>query len=191
MTPAVFLLALVTAERLGELCLARRNTKALLASGAFEVAPRHYPLIVSLHALWLAGLWVFGWANPINLPWLVIFLALQALRGWVLATLGRRWTTRIIILPGAPLVATGPYRLLSHPNYLVVIGEIAVLPLCLGLPWFALVFTAANIAILTIRIRAENAALAGCRHGDNRRTGHALDQGDVVNELTGGAAPLP
>ena len=128
MTPAVFLLALVTAERLGELCLARRNTKALLASGAFEVAPRHYPLIVSLHALWLAGLWVFGWANPINLPWLVIFLALQALRGWVLATLGRRWTTRIIILPGAPLVATGPYRLLSHPNYLVVIGEIAVLP---------------------------------------------------------------
>jgi len=184
-TPAVLLLALVTAERLGELALARHNTKALRANGAFEVASWHYPLIVIVHALWLAGLWVFGWANPINLTWLVIFLALQGLRGWVLATLGGRWTTRIIILPGASLVTTGPYRLLSHPNYLVVIGEIAALPLCLGLPWFALIFTVANMAILTIRIRAENAALAGFRHGNNRRADETLDLGDGVNELAG------
>ncbi len=135
MTPAVILLAFVTAERMAEIWLSRRNTRALLASGAIEVAPGHYPLIVLLHALWLAGLWAFGRAGPLNYVWLAIFLALQGLRFWVLMTLGRRWTTRIIALPGIPLVATGPYRFLSHPNYLVVVGEIATLPLCFGLPW--------------------------------------------------------
>ena len=163
MTPAAILLALVTLERLAELWLARRNTKALLASGAVEFAPGHYPLIVLLHAFWLAGLWVLGWQNPVNNVWLVIFLLLQFLRVWVLATLGPRWTTRIIVLPGLPLVARGPYRWLSHPNYVVVVGEIAILPLCLGLPWYALAFSIANAAVLTIRIRAENAALTGVR----------------------------
>jgi methyltransferase len=91
------------------------------------------------------------------------FLALQVLRSWVLLTLGRRWTTRIMVLPSAPLVATGPYRLLSHPNYAVVVCEIAVLPLCLGMHWYALVFSVANAAILVVRIRAENAALIGLR----------------------------
>jgi len=162
-TPAVVLLAFVTAERLAELRLARRNTAALLAKGAFEVAPGHYPLIVLLHALWLSGLWLIGWAHPLSRNWLVVFLALQVFRAWVVLTLGRRWTTRIIVLPDAPLVSNGPYRFLSHPNYAVVIGEIAVLPLCLGLPWYAAVFSAANAVILTIRIRAENAALAGLR----------------------------
>ena len=163
MTSAIVLLGLVTAERLGELWLARRNTATLLAQGAFEVAPGHYSLIVLLHACWLLGLWVIGWGHPLSRPWLMIFLALQVLRSWVLLTLGRRWTTRIIVLPGAPLVATGPYRLLSHPNYAVVVCEFAVLPLCLGLPWYALVFSVANAAILAVRIRAENAALIGLR----------------------------
>jgi methyltransferase len=160
---AVLLLGLVTAERLAELWLARRNTAALLAQGAFEVAPGHYPLIVLLHASWLLGLWLIGWTHPLSRFWLVIFLALQVLRAWVLLTLGRRWTTRIIVLPNAPLVASGPYRLLSHPNYVVVICEIAVLPLCFGLPWYALVFSTANAMILAIRIRAENAALVRMR----------------------------
>jgi hypothetical protein len=115
-TPEVLLLALVTAERLAELWLARRNTAALLAKGAYEVAPGHYPLIVLLHALWLSGLRLIGRAHPLSGYWLVIFMALQVLRVWVLLTLRRRWTTRIIVLPGAPLVANGPYRLLSHPN---------------------------------------------------------------------------
>ena len=168
MTPAVVLLAFVTAERLIELWLARRNTAALLANGAFEAAPGHYPLIVLLHALWLAGLWLIGRASPLSPGWLVIFLALQVLRVWVLMTLGRRWTTRIIVLPGAPLVANGPYRLLSHPNYLVVICEIAALPLCFGLPFYALVFSVANAMILAIRIRAENAALIGSRYGQSK-----------------------
>lgn len=160
MTPAAILLTLVTLERLAELWLARRNTKALLAHGALEFSPGHYPLIVLLHALWLAGLWWWGWQQPLNMAWLAIFILLQVLRVWVLATLGPRWTTRIIVQPGLSLVASGPYRWISHPNYVVVIGEIAVLPLCVELPWYALAFSLANAAVLTIRIRAENAALA-------------------------------
>ena len=164
MTAAALLLALVTAERLGELWLARRNTTALIAGGAVEHAPGHYPFIVLLHTAWLAGLWLLAWSAPINMFWLGMFLILQILRVWTLATLGPRWTTRIIVQPGKPLVARGPYKWISHPNYVVVIGEIAVLPLCLGLPWYALAFSLANAAVLTIRIRAENAALAGTRH---------------------------
>ncbi|MGK2950793.1 MAG: isoprenylcysteine carboxyl methyltransferase family protein [Thiobacillus sp.] len=159
MTAAALLLALVTTGRLGELWLARRNTAALLSRGAVEVAPGHYPLIVALHTAWLAVLWVYGAAQPINPFWLVVFIVLQGARVWVLTTLGRRWTTRIIVLPGARLVARGPYRYMSHPNYFVVICEIAVLPLCLGLPWVALVFSILNAVVLTIRIRAENAGL--------------------------------
>lgn len=164
MTPAALLLGAVTAERIAELFLARRNTAALLAKGAVEVAPGHYPAIVVMHALWLANLWIFGTSRVINPAWLAVFLSLQVLRAWVLMTLGPRWTTRIIILPGAPLVTSGPYRILSHPNYLVVVGEIAVLPLCLGLPWLALIFSAANAILLWIRIRAETIALTGPTH---------------------------
>lgn len=160
MTPAIGLLALVTAERMGELWLARRNTTALLARGGYEVAPNHYPWIVLLHAAWLAGLWAEGWSQPIVPAWLALFLVLQLGRVWVLATLGRRWTTRIIVVPNMPLTTGGPYRFARHPNYLVVIGEIAVLPLCLGLPWFALVFSLGNLAVLAIRVREENESLA-------------------------------
>ena len=160
MTPAAALLGFVTAERLAELWLARRNTATLLAAGASEVSPGHYLLIVLLHGAWLAGLWLLGWNNPVDPVWLAAFVLLQAGRVWVLATLGGSWTTRIIVLPGARLVTTGPYRFVSHPNYAVVVGEIAVLPLCLGLPWFALAFSLLNAAVLTIRIGAENAALA-------------------------------
>jgi methyltransferase len=162
--PAAILLALVTLERLAELWLARNNTRALLARGGVEAAARHYPLIVGLHAAWLAGLWIFGAGQLVNPLWLAVFLVLQCLRLWVLATLGRRWTTRIVILPGAPLVTGGPYRFLSHPNYAVVIGEFAVLPLALGMPWYALAFSVANAVVLWIRIRAENVALAPSRH---------------------------
>jgi methyltransferase len=171
-TPAALLLAAVTAERIAELFLARRNTAALLKKGAVEVAPQHYPAIVLMHALWLASLWILGATRVINPAWLAVFLSLQGLRAWTLMTLGPRWTTRIIILPGAPLVTNGPYRIVSHPNYLVVVGEIAVLPLCLGLPWLALVFSAANAILLWIRIRAETSALTGlapCRTRLNMR----------------------
>ncbi len=161
MIGSIVLLAFVSAERVAELFLAKRNTARLLGRGAKEFAPGHYPLIVALHATWLIGLWLLAWNRPIQWIWFGVFAALQVLRVWVLATLGERWTTRIIILPGASLVKTGPYRFLSHPNYTVVIGEIAVLPLVFGLAWFALVFSILNGIVLFIRIEAENAALAG------------------------------
>lgn len=164
MTAAVLLLTLVTLSRLGELVLARRNTLVLLSKGAAELAPGHYPAIVALHTLWLGALWIFGMGQPIDVFWLAIFLVLQVGRVWVLTTLGTRWTTRIIVVPGERLVARGPYRYVNHPNYIVVIGEIAVLPQCLGLTWVAVVFTVLNAAVLTIRISAENAGLEIARH---------------------------
>ena len=163
MTAAMWLLAFVTAERLGELVVARRNTAALLAAGGYEVGASHYPFIVVLHATWLVGLWVLGSDNALQWGWVAVFAILQVLRFWTLFTIGRRWTTRIIVVPGETLVARGPFRFFPHPNYAVVVGEIAVLPLCLGLPWFALVFTVLNAAMLYVRINAESAALAEAR----------------------------
>ena len=160
-TLAVAVLLFVTLQRLGELVLAQRNTAWLKAQGAVEHAPGHYPLIVLTHAAWLIGLWWFARDNAVDLGWLALFFVLQLLRVWVLVTLGRRWTTRIIVLPGAPLVRRGPFRFLSHPNYAVVAGEIAVLPLAFGLPLFAAIFTVLNAAVLFVRIRAENASLRG------------------------------
>jgi methyltransferase len=162
-TSAEFILGLVTLQRAGELVLSHFNTRRLLARGAVEEAPRHYPLMVAVHAAWLISLWAFGYDRPINIIALLFYLALQILRFWVMRTLGARWTTGIIVLPGQKLVSAGPYRVLSHPNYAVVIGEIAVLPLVLGLPWLAVAFTILNAVVLMIRIRAENRALAGSR----------------------------
>ena len=160
MTGAAMLLAAVTLQRLAELVWARRNTARLLARGAQEIGAEHYPLIVTLHATWLIALWIFGHAQPLNMLALACYLLLQLLRGWIMATLGARWTTRILVLPGEPLVMRGPYCYLSHPNYAVVTGEIALLPLTLNLPWLALIFTVLNAAVLSLRIRTENRALA-------------------------------
>ena len=160
MTLAAIILALVTLQRLGELVVARHNSRALLARGAYEVGATHYPFIVALHTAWLAALWIFGRSQPVNLLALAAFVALQGLRVWVLSTLGSRWTTRILVLPGEPLIARGPYRYLSHPNYVIVVGEIALLPLALHLPMIALVFTVLNAVVLVIRIRTEARALS-------------------------------
>jgi methyltransferase len=160
---AVAILAYVTLERLFELVFAGRNTRRLRARGAREYGAGHYPLIVAVHALWLVTLWVLAPWRTVDAFWLALYVLLQAARLWVLATLGPRWTTRIIVLPGEDLVREGPYRLINHPNYWVVIGEIAVLPLVFGLPWVALVFTILNAAVLWVRIREENRALASAR----------------------------
>ena len=128
MTAAEIILALVTAQRGAEPILSRHNTRKLMAQGAIEVAPGHYPLVVAVHAAWLAALWIFGHGEPVDESALAVYLALQALRAWVMMTLGVRWTTRVIVLPNAPLVAGGPYRYLRHPNYAVVAGEIACCP---------------------------------------------------------------
>jgi len=158
-TAAEVILALVTAQRGAELVLSHHNTQRLMARGAVEITPGHYPLMVAVHASWLVALWAFGHDQPVNSIALAAYVALQGLRVWVMTTLGSRWTTRIIVLPNAPLVARGPYRYLRHPNYAVVSGEIAILPLMLGLPWLAVLFTALNALVLFIRIRAESRAL--------------------------------
>jgi len=160
MSFAAVILALVTLQRIGELALARYNTSRLLARGAIEIGANHYPLVVAVHAAWLIALWVWGQDQEVNLPVLALFVAMQGLRLWILATLGPRWTTRIIVLPDEPLVVSGPYRYFSHPNYAVVVAEIALLPLALHLPLLAVIFTALNAAVLVIRIRAEARALA-------------------------------
>jgi methyltransferase len=151
----------VAVERLIELWYARRNTQALLAAGGVEVGRGHYPLIVALHAAWLVAIFL---AVPpeasISWPLIAVFVVLQGLRVWVLASLGRYWTTRIITVPGAPLVRRGPYRFVSHPNYIVVAAEIAVLPLAFGAWMIALVFSALNAGILAWRIGVESKALA-------------------------------
>jgi len=159
MNAAVLILALVTAQRLAELIVSRRHTRALLARGAYEVGAGHYPLIVAVHAGWLAALWWLAPGQPVLWPLIGLFVLLQGARLWVLATLGERWTTRIIVLPGALLVARGPFRFVRHPNYIVVIAEIALLPLAFGLWQVALIFSLLNAAVLTIRIRAEEKAL--------------------------------
>ena len=161
MNLAVIILAYVTLERLAELWLARRNTQRLLAQGAREHGAGHYPVIFAVHAAWLVTLWFLAPGRGVDMFWLAMFVLLQFARFWVIATLGPRWTTRIIVLPEAPLVREGPYRFLSHPNYWVVAGEIAVLPLVFGLPWVALGFTILSAAVLWIRVREENRALRG------------------------------
>ena len=163
MTPVHFILAAVTLQRAIELVISSYNTRNLKARGAVEVAPRHYPSIATVHAAWLISLWVFGHDQPVSIIALLVYLFLQGFRFWVMWTLGSRRTTRIIVLPGQSLVSAGPYRFLSHPNYAVVAGEIAVLPLVLGLPALTVIFTILNAAVLAIRIPAENRALAASR----------------------------
>ena len=160
MSFASIILALVTLQRLGELALSRYNTKRLLARGAIEVGANHYPLVVAVHAAWLGTLWIWGRHQDVDLAALAPFIALQGLRLWILATLGARWTTRVIVVPGEPLVASGPYKYFSHPNYAVVVAEIALLPLALHLALLALIFSGLNAVVLIVRIRTEARALS-------------------------------
>ncbi|MBV9557307.1 MAG: hypothetical protein JO254_09515 [Pseudolabrys sp.] len=154
-----WLVAFLIVQRLAELVLAQRNTSRLIAQGGVEFGRPHYLLMVALHASWLAALIAAGHARPINPIWLAVFIALQAGRVWVIASLGPRWTTRIIVLPGAAPIAAGPYRFVRHPNYIIVALEIAVVPLALGLPGLAVIFSLANAAMLYVRIKVENEAL--------------------------------
>lgn len=158
---AYIVIGLVVLQRLAELVHAERNTRALKARGAVEVGRAHYPLIVLLHAGWLVAVtFLLPKDVRINWPLIAVFVVLQGLRVWVLATLGPYWTTRIITLERAPLVRRGPYRFVNHPNYLVVSAEILVLPLAFGEWQVAIVFTVLNALVLAWRIHQENAALA-------------------------------
>jgi methyltransferase len=161
-SPLVWILALVAAQRLGEIAIAAANTRRLLNQGAREVGRAHYPLFILLHGSWLAAI---AATTPIDRqpywPLIWVFVALQFARAWVVLTLGRYWTTRIITLDAAPLVRRGPFRFVRHPNYCVVVAEIAVLPLAFGDWPVAIVWSILNALLLQHRIRIEAAALAG------------------------------
>ena len=159
MTLPYIIMLFVTLQRLSELVIASRNTGALRAQGAIEIGRGHYPAMIALHGSWLLVLWLTVGGRAVNLTLLAVLAVLQALRVWVLATLGRRWTTRVIVLPGAPLVTNGPFRWMRHPNYCIVVAEIAVLPLVFGLVWVAVVYTLLSAAMLRVRIRSESRAL--------------------------------
>jgi methyltransferase len=160
-SPLVWILALVIAQRLGELVLAAHNSRRLLARGAREVGAAHYPLFILLHASWLVAIAV---VTPLSRQpvWILIgvFVALQAARVWVIATLGPYWTTRVITLDGAPIVRSGPYRFVRHPNYWVVTAEVAVLPLAFGDWAVALIWSLLNALLLRHRIGVETAAIS-------------------------------
>ncbi len=155
---------LAALQRLAELGLSRRNTRRLLAAGGTETGARHYRLFVTLHGAWLAALFFLVPPEaPAEWRLLGLFGVLQAGRIWVIASLGPRWTTRVIVLPETPLVARGPYRFLRHPNYAIVALEIPILPLAFGAWWIAFAFALANSALLIHRIRVEDRALAPLR----------------------------
>jgi methyltransferase len=158
-TLSVAVLVFVTLQRLSELLVARHNTAELLAKGGVEHGAAHYPVMVALHGSWLAGLWWFAIAQPVSMALLCLYGACQVFRLWILISLGRRWTTRIITVPGEALVARGPYRLMRHPNYALVAVEIPLLPLVFGLAGYAVVFALLNLAMLAWRIRVEETAL--------------------------------
>ena len=160
-SPLYAVVGFLVAQRAAELVLARRNRRVLLARGAIEVGERHYKALVALHAGWLLALLVT--IDPralVSIPWLVVFGLLQCGRIWVIATLGTRWTTRVMVLPGATRIRRGPYRFVDHPNYLIVCGEIAVVPLMFGAWALAVVVSGLNLLLLRKRLVVENKALA-------------------------------
>jgi methyltransferase len=162
MTGAIAFLAFVTLQRLTELVIAKRNTARLKAEGAVEIGAAHYPLLVLLHSGWLAALWILViWGQA--MPWwpaVIGYAIAEVARVWVMVSLGRYWTTRIIVPRETRVVRRGPYRFMRHPNYWVVAFEIALLPLALGSWKLAIVFSLLNAAVLTFRIRVEEGSLA-------------------------------
>ena len=160
MTILYGVVVLVALQRLAELAVARRNTRRLMARGGVEYGARHYPLIVGLHAAWLASLVLLVPGDqPVSWPLIGVYAGLQGIRYWAIRSLGPNWTTRIVVVPGAATVRHGPYRYMRHPNYAVVVCEIALLPLAFGAWEIAVVFSVVNAAMLAHRIRIENAAL--------------------------------
>ncbi len=160
--PTALFLLFIIIQRLSELVLARRNTARLVKKGAVEIGASHYPYMVGLHTCWVLALIVFGYGATVSWPWLAAFVVLQILRAWILMSLGERWTTRIIVV-NEPLVRTGPFAFLRHPNYLLVVLEFIVTPMVLGLVWVAVVFSLLNAAMLALRITVEERALSHLR----------------------------
>lgn len=159
------LIALIAVQRLWELGISNRHLRVLRARGAYEVGAAHYPWMVALHTGFLiscpAEVWLLSrpWRPEIAVAALAVLVAALGLRWWVLSTLGDRWTTRVMVLPGEKLITDGPYRWLRHPNYAVVVLEIAAIPMLHGAWLTAAVFSVANFMLLRARIGVEDAAL--------------------------------
>ena len=177
-TLASILIGLIVVQRLTELWLSRRNARRLLEEGGYEVGAGHYPLIVAVHVAWIVTLAILGWKAPVSLPWLAAVAVLQLLRIWVMWSLGRLWTTRIIVID-RPLVRRGPYRFMRHPAYVIAAAELAAVPLALGLPLVALIFTALNAAVIGWRIRIESEAIAHLRQAGRRDAGSYASKNTV------------
>ena len=160
---AGFVMGYVTLARLVEMIVARRNTRHIMANGGREFGAEHYPAIIAFHVVWLTCLWILAPGRALVPVWLIVFALLQPIRVWVMAALGPRWTSRILVVPGETLVTDGPFRFMRHPNYAIVVAEVATLPLAFGLWSIALAGTLVNVVLLTVRIRAEDAALASLR----------------------------
>lgn len=157
-----FFIGFIILLRLGELSLARRNEQWLLQQGAVEYGRKHYPVMVALRTgfIWsMIAEYLIRGAGHYSLALLVLFLFLLAMKAWVISTLGKFWNTRIYRAPDFPLVKKGPYRYIKHPNYLIVIAEIAVIPLVFHLWYTAVIFSVLNACMLYVRIREENKAL--------------------------------
>lgn len=161
-TGALLFLGFIILQRLSELAISKANTKRLMDRGAYEIGANHYPAMVAMHSAWIVCLVVFGLGQSVSLFWLALFAILQAFRVWILASLGPRWTTRIIILE-EPLVTRGPFKFIRHPNYTLVVAEIIIAPMVLGLWWVAALFTILNAAMLYVRIGAEERVLSPLR----------------------------
>ncbi len=160
----IFIISLVIMQRVIELMIAKKNESYMLAKGAYEVGGEHYPFMIALHVAFFVSLLieVLFFQNTLStfFPILFIFfLIVQCIRIWCLATLGKFWNTKIIILPGANVVKKGPYKLFRHPNYFVVCTEILILPLMFNAYFTAITFTLLNIAMLAVRIPVEENAL--------------------------------
>lgn len=160
------LLVLIGFERVAELVVSQRHANASLRQGGVESGQGHFPVMVALHTALLIGCWVEplvlhrSFVPVLAWPMLVLVLAANGLRWWCITTLGQRWTARVIVIPGLPLVRSGPYRWFGHPNYVAVVLEGAALPL-VGSAWItAVAFTVLNAALLTVRLRCETRMLA-------------------------------
>lgn len=155
------ILGAVALQRLLELVLSVHNTRKLKVEGGIEIGAGHYPLFILLHGSWLLAIFLLTPNTAsVNFWLLALYILLQFARVWIIASLGKYWTTRIITVPEAPLLKKGPYRYMRHPNYLIVICEIAVLPLVFGNWQIAVLWSLANALLITWRIHIENAALS-------------------------------
>lgn len=186
------LLGIVACERAAELIVSTRHARALLGRGGVEYGFGHFPVMVALHVALIAGcvgeplLAHRAFVPALGWPMLAVTVLANVLRWWCIATLGQRWTARVIVLPGAPLMRSGPYRWFSHPNYVAVIVEGIALPLT-GSAWLtATAFTLLNAALLTVRIRCENRGLAAAARGGGRRSPRRAGAGAAGTRPSGG-----